>query len=156
MSARRKPRPGEILQAQIHPAHYLIQWERVLRWRERTQVSMQTGDEPFDFLAVLFASILQMRDWLIASRPDLRADIRGLFRDSGNLGLARDVANGSKHMILTSWSAERAACIAREYAGAGRVHHVIPRAGGRNLDALPLADACLEEIGTFMASNALL
>jgi hypothetical protein len=43
MSARRKARAGEILHAQVHPRPYLIQWERLLRWRNRTEASMKSG-----------------------------------------------------------------------------------------------------------------
>lgn len=150
-----KQPPVMTLRAWFHTRPYLIQWERLLRWRERVNGSMTTTHDSIDFLLVLFANIFQMRDWIQTSRPDLRADIAALFRDSENLGLARDLTNGAKHMTLTSYSVEGAASVAREYAGAGPVRHVVPRAGGRNIDALPLADACIAEIRAFMEKRRL-
>lgn len=154
MSAKQPP--VTTIEAWFHTSPYLIQWERLLRWRERVNGSMTTRHDSLDFLLVLFANIFQMRDWIKASRPDLRADVGALFRDSENLGLARDLTNGSKHMTLTSYSVEGAASVAREHAGAGQVRYIVPRAGGRNVEALPLADACIAEIREFMEKQRLL
>ena len=134
---------------------YLIQWERLLRWRERAEAAISNDEHPFDVLLALFANILQMRDWLASSRPTLRRDIDSLFRQSQDLSLARDIANGAKHMVLTRYSIDGAATVLREYDPRG-VRHVVPRPGGANLDALPLADRCIAQIREFMRSHALL
>ena len=82
-----------------------------------------------------------MRDWLKASRPDLESEVDLLFHNSNDLALARDVANGAKHMVLTRYSIDGAASVLREYDPRG-IRHVVPRPGGRNLDALPLHRTC--------------
>lgn len=151
-----KGTPMTTLPAQFAKRPYMIQWERVLRWRTRASDAMTRDDDGFDFLLVLFANVFQMRDWLGASRPDLRSDVLALFRGSTNLGLARDLTNGGKHMTLTEYSVEGAASILREYAGAGRSRYVVPLAGGRNVEALLLADACIAEVRTFMERHDLL
>lgn len=39
MSNKGKRRPETTLAAQLHPRPYLIQWERTLRWYERSRES---------------------------------------------------------------------------------------------------------------------
>jgi hypothetical protein len=156
MSGRR--RPETTLPAQRHPRPYVIQWERTLRWRERTARSIAGGGglETFDFLFALFVSIFQMRDWISASRRDLERDVVTLFRDSADLALIRDLANGSKHMETRWYTVDGAATVAREYAGGGKHRYVVPRPGGRNIEGLALADACIEELRGFMVAKDLL
>jgi hypothetical protein len=153
MSNARRP-----LDAQSHPRPYMIQWERTLRWRSRAAESISKGDdqEAFDFLFALFASIFHMRDWIVASRGDLRRDLGVLFRTSDDLAIVRDLANGSKHMETTRYSIDGAATVAREYAGGGEYRFVVPRPGGRNLDCLGLADRCIHELQEFMNTQGLL
>lgn len=136
----------------------MIQWERMLRWRDRTAHSIARGGglETFDFLFALFVSIFQMRDWISASRRDLESDLNQVFRDSQNLALVRDVANGSKHMETTQYSVDGAATVAQEYAGGGEHRYVVPRPGGRNIEGMALADACIDELRSFMNARNLL
>jgi hypothetical protein len=159
VSADRPAQPAmTTLVAQLHPQPYLIQWERVLRWRERTLAvtAEDRGLEAFDYAFALFTSIFQRRDWIRASRRDLEDDVTRLFRDSSDLALVRDLANGSKHMEVTSYSDDGAATIAREYAGRGEHRYVVPRPGGRNVEAVALADRCVAEIRSFMEARELL
>jgi len=136
MSAGRGRAPKvTTLVAQAHPRPYRIQWERVLRWRKRTGAAIAVDDCPLDFLLVLFTNVLHMHDWLATSKPELKNDVSALFSNSPNLGVARDLANGSKHMVLSSYSIDGAATVAREYAGAGGSRYVVPRPGGANMDA---------------------
>lgn len=144
-----RPSAARTLQAWSHPAAHLIQWERVLRWRQRTVAALARDTEPIDFLLVLFTNIFQMRDWMAASMPTWHADVANLFT-SAELALARDLANGSKHMVVTSPSIDASAGVAREYAGQGEIKHVVPRPGGQNTEALPLADACIAQIADFL------
>lgn len=153
--SRRQKSPVTTMAAWHHRRPYMIQWERLLRWRDRSDLAIKNDEHSFDVLLALFANILQMRDWLRASRPDLESEIDSLFQNSKDLALARDVANGAKHMILTKYSIDGAASVSREYDPRG-IRHVVPRPGGRNLDALPLADRCIAQIRCFMQSHALL
>ncbi len=157
VTSKRRQSPVTTLVAQRLPNPYLIQWERVLRWRSRCAqaVADDAGFDAFDFLFALFGGILQMRDWLTASRRDLQEEVADLFRGSENLALVRDLANGSKHMAITSYTVDGAATIAREYWGQGRSRYVVPRPGGRNVEALVLADSCIRELRDFMAERGL-
>lgn len=42
-----------------------------------------------------------LRDWLQASRPDLKGQLDALFQAQFELGACRDVCNGFKHKTLT-------------------------------------------------------
>lgn len=158
MSLNPKRRPETTLVAQLHPRPYLIHWERTLRWYTRSGEAVKHGkpQDDFDFLLTLFTSILQMRDWLTASQPELKAEVLALYRESPYLALVRDVANGAKHMTLMDYSVDGAATVAREYIGGGASHCVIPRPGGGNLDALQLAATAIDEIRSFMETTGLL
>jgi hypothetical protein len=151
-----EPRTAVItMPAWFHERPYLIQWERLLRWRDRADIAVESEEHPLDFLLALFTNILQMRDWLTASRTDLNYQVASLFHNSADLALARDIANGSKHMVLTRHSVDGAASVAREYDPRG-IRYVVPRPGAGNLDSLPLADRCIAQIRDFMASHYLL
>jgi hypothetical protein len=117
--------------------------------------AITVDDAPFDYLNVLFASIFQMRDWIAASRPDLKSDIEALFKASANLKLTRDLANGSKHMTLNSYDEDGSASVARKFSGSGRIRYVAPRpvGNGGNLEALPLADRRIEELRAYIWSS---
>ena len=153
--SRKSKAPVTTMPAWLHSRPYMIQWERLLRWRDRAEVAVKEDEHPFDVLLALFANILQMRDWLKASRNDLGSEVDQLFQNSSDLALARDVANGAKHMVLNQYSVDGAASVLREY-DPREVRHVVPRSGRRNLEALPLADRCIAQIGSFMQSHALI
>lgn len=150
-----QPLPQITLVAQLHRRPYLLQWERTLRWRERLS-DVTTTDDAFDFAFALLGALFQLRDWIAASRPDLKGDVVALYRDSADLALARDVANGAKHMTLTHYSVDGSTTIAYEYAGSGRSHLVVLRPGGRNLECLQLADRGIAQVRTFMQMHGLL
>jgi hypothetical protein len=58
-------------------------------------------------------------------------------------------------MVLTHYSVDGAASVLREYdPRATRL--VVPRPGGRNLNALPLADRCIAQVRDFMRLHALI
>lgn len=158
MSNKAKRSPETTLVARLHPRPYLIHWERTLRWYERSSEAVVRGNpqDGFDFLLALFTSVLQMRDWIIASRPELKGGILALYSDSPDLALVRDIANGAKHMTLNDYSVDGAATVAREYAGGGRSRFVVPRPGGVNLDALELAATAIAKLRSFMEANTLL
>lgn len=153
--SRKAKQPVTTMPAWFHERPYLIQWERLLRWRERAEIAIKDDEHSFDVLLVLFANVLQMRDWLEASSTELGSEVDQLFRSSSDLALARDVANGAKHMVLTQYSVDGAASVLREYDPRG-IRHVVPRPGGRNLDALPLADRCIGQIRDFLQLHALI
>ena len=119
-------------------------------------VRHEDGRDAFDFTLALFMNVLAMRDWLIASKPDLEAPATALFRRSSNLALVRDAANGAKHMDITAYAVDGASTVAREYVGLGECRYVVPRSGQSNREVLELADASIGELRAFMDEHGLL
>lgn len=152
---RRKP-PMITMPAWFDTAPHLIQWERLLRWRNRSEIAIKDDEFPLDVLLVLFMHILHMRDWLSASQPGLKQKIHSLFQNSEDLSLARDIANGAKHMVVNNYSIDGSASVAREYNpyGPQKISYVIPCSGGPHLDALALADRCIGQIRAFMEAHS--
>ncbi len=124
--------------------------------RSAEAVACGSTQEAFDFLFALFTGIFQMRDWISASCLELNGDVSVLFRASAELALVRDLANGSKHMTLGHYSVDGAATVAREYAGGGMSRFTVPRPGGRNIEAMRLADTAIAEVRAFMEAKGLL
>lgn len=79
------------------------QWDRVLRWFERVQLikrkslKEELDAEEMDIVIAFFQNSYHLRDWLEASKPDLKAVLDELFRKSFEMGACRDICNGFKH-----------------------------------------------------------
>lgn len=140
-----------------HPSPHRIQWERALRWRKRSASAIAHGETPeaFDCLFALFGSISDLRNWIKASRPELRSEVERLYAESADLALVRDIANGAKHMTLHHYAVDGSATVAREYVGDGQWRVLIPRPGGRNIEGLQLAGTAMGELEAFMGDRGL-
>ena len=69
-------------------SQWLVQWQRVQRWFQRTRrlrdrslrEELDVGD--IDVTIAFFQNAYHLRDWLLASRPDLADDLTALFSNS--------------------------------------------------------------------------
>jgi hypothetical protein len=113
-----KRRPGPL--ADIRNTMWEEQYFRMLRSVQRVKkyydgligLDHYDGSQAFlefrDFVIHVFQDIFHLRDWLKndSSVTVVNADIDALFsRNPGaspNLHIARDIANGSKHLVITS------------------------------------------------------
>jgi hypothetical protein len=55
-----------------------------------------------DIVLAFFQNCYHVRDWLLASKPELENQIADLFRNHFEMGACRDVCNGFKHKALTN------------------------------------------------------
>lgn len=145
-----------VLEAQRHPRPCQIQWDRTLRWQQRARSAVARGDwhESRDFLLVLYENIFAMRDWITASRPDLKPEVGQLFERSTHLRVIRDLANGSKHLDINSPSSSSGMTILRVWTDSGPIL-TIPMADGQNLQAMVLAEEARNLIHSFLKSHEL-
>jgi hypothetical protein len=150
---------------QLADRPYLEQWARMLRWRRRLgQLMRQRMAEPndaMDFALALFITLYHVGDWLKATDPKLRSAVNEHVRRNRPLRLARDLANGSKHLTLTCASVDPHFLTAREYAPArlGETPHpgyrLVMLADGENIDMLDLADRCVAVWREFLREHTL-
>jgi len=82
---------------------WIMQWERIERWYSRVLEVQQKSEKQeldsydLDIIIAFFQNAWHLKDWLLASRPDLNSDITNLFHSSYEMGACRDICNGFKH-----------------------------------------------------------
>lgn len=119
-----------------------------------------------------FQDVFHLRDWLVRD-PTVAVpekEIKQLYKDNPSanpsLHLARDVANGSKHLENTRPSVDADAAVAKtsnvNVNLAGRMedtvfsHNVnVELGGGKSRDALKLLEDCQQEISAFLKAKGL-
>lgn len=136
------------------------QWQRIERWRERVRASRDEfrrddlGTEGYrDEVFALFQAIWHLRDW-VHHDPQLaltRQDVDQWIKSSCvALPVAHDLANGSKHMVLSrDWAggAKQTRNDVTVAVGVGVKHVFYIQDLKRKVEyeAVALADECIEE-----------
>lgn len=139
----------------IYPRNeqWKIQWHRVVRWRERVVelrpkqlVGLDVTD--LDLVIAFLQNCYHLRDWLCASRPDLKADVDTFYTDSFEMSACRDVCNGYKHKVLNTPSLDAGFNLYREYDHFDELHPIkhriafANRDGIRQFDLFDLTERC--------------
>jgi hypothetical protein len=100
---------------------WVIQWQRIERWHRRAlEVQKKSRKqeidlEDIDTVIAFFQNAYHLKDWLLASRPDIGSAIITLFRDSFELKACRDICNGFKHKSIKHPSHDPDFNLFREY-----------------------------------------
>lgn len=140
--------------------HWLMQWERLGRWHRRVSAIQRRSTqqplraEDYDDVIAFVQNCYHLRDWIIASRPELREQMDDLFRSSFHLRACRDICNGFKHKNLHNASVDRAFSIHRTYdydsVVASREHyHVAFEDSNHELRAFDLFEFCAAAFQTW-------
>lgn len=139
------------------------QYRRMLRWRERISTidAERSSAEQLDFLIAFFVACFHLRDWLKDSGLDA-GRLNALFRESVELRICRDIANGFKHSRLDREPFhDQAFSVVREHVPAGwpsNLGHSNARwsivAGDDKLDDLiELAGRCVSVWDAFLGET---
>lgn len=101
------------------------QLARVARWHERVQ-SLGARDDlsitpitAFDYLYAFFQNCYHLRDWLKNSGTLSESDLQSFMTDNEAMAVCRDIANGTKHLRITTPSIDANPAFGREYHPAG-------------------------------------
>jgi hypothetical protein len=146
------------------------QWRRVQRrledMRDVYAETPSAGTEAaFDSVLSFFEAIHHLRDHLSKDPASgvTFMDGRALIRSSLALKLCADLANASKHLILTKtpWSGDPSTAITRNDANvmlsSGTVaHRFYMESGGRTYDALQVAEDGVAAWTRFLSSRGLI
>jgi|SRR6266487_1571412 len=144
------------------------QWARVQRRLDGVRDVYADTPSPgtegaLDSVLCFFEAIHHLRDWL-GNDPAItvkEADCNALINKNLSLRLCGDLANGSKHLKLTStWTGDLSTTIpgseANVLLGPGTVaHRFHVESGGRRYDALQVAEDGVAEWATFLSSRGL-
>ncbi len=110
--------PDELVQ---HNDQWKIQWYRLKRWYDRTQlIRTKCKNEELnlfdiDIIIAFFQNCFHLRDWLLISHPTMDQDIQNLFKNNIEMGACRDICNGFKHKKLSNPTYDADINIYREY-----------------------------------------
>ena len=147
--------------------HWKFQWARVMRWNQRVRQTKEKSlqheltPEDIDTVIAFFQNCYHFRDWLIASRSNLKGPINQLFRKHFEMGACRDICNGFKHKAVDHPSHDKDFNLYRErdpfeaLTLERRVpskHRVVfaEGTGIRKFDLFELAEKCFELWSQFL------
>jgi hypothetical protein len=153
------------------PGTWQEQYERVWRWlstlgdtdvgRVHDRISDSYQDEVYAF----FQNCYHLKDWLKNDPASAGAvsDVEAFISSSPSLSVCADLANGSKHLTLTSHRVDPDAAIgARHYEigpGSGGIMISVKyevRAGGTTHDAYTLSQQCWDQWQTYLFERGLI
>jgi len=144
------------------------QWVRVQRRLDcvRAIYSGRAGgsEAAIDDVQAFFESVHHLKDWLgnDAMSGITKADGDALINSSATLQVCADLANGTKHLVLTSTrTGDLGTSIARNdvtvFAGTGTAaHKFYVASGSTELDVLDLAERAVSEWAAFLHSRGLM
>ena len=150
-----------------HARQWTIQWERIQRWHKRALYVQEKSRkheidlEDIDTVIAFFQNAYHLRDWLLASRPDLKSAITALFANSFEMGACRDVCNGFKHKSISHEPHDPDFNLYREYdyfeiEGLSPIKHRIVFAEGddiRKFDLFELVSFVYQKWEKFLSKN---
>jgi hypothetical protein len=118
--------------------------------------------EALDDVQSLFEAVHHLKDW-IRNDPSsgvTKIDVHQLINTSPDLQLCADLANGSKHLVLTSpRTGDPSTTIARNdvavHVGSGAAHRFYVASVGAEHDALDLAERAVSEWEKFLTGQGL-
>jgi hypothetical protein len=121
-------------------------------------------DAALDTTLSFFEAVHHLKDWLgnDASSGITKRDGDALIGGSGMLQLSADLANGSKHLVLTtSRTGDKSTAITRNdvniLLGTGTAaHRFYVQSGGTEYDVLQIAESTVDEWEKFLVSKGLL
>jgi hypothetical protein len=121
-------------------------------------------DAAVDSVQSFFEAVHQLKDWLgnDTSSRVTKADGDALINASPVLQLCADLANGSKHLVLTSSrTGDLSTTIARNdvavlVATGTSAHRFYVASAGKEYDVLQLAEDAVAEWTTFLSSRGLI
>lgn len=145
---------------------YLEQWERVKRWYQRIKKIEQgqhpgSDDDQLDEVHAFFINCFQLRDWIEESRPDIGNEVIDLFKKESVIlcfKACRDLANGLKHLKLTSPSIDKNTKVNQQNVTICIGSPITTKYswGVNNRNVFSLADDCMKEWEKFLGNKKLI
>lgn len=143
------------------------QLDRIKRWYKRfEEINIgreHTRESDFynDIVYAFFQNCWMLRDWMVNSKALDKKLIDDFFHSDKDMMICRDLANGSKHLVINKPSIDPNISInRREYSvSLGgeipkiEVRYWIQVESHPPIDAFGLAGACLDKCEVFLLSN---
>lgn len=135
------------------------QYRRMRRWFDRlarvaNDWDRYSMDEQIDYVLVFFQTAYHLRDYLLAEAVVGQRALDELMQGSQSLRAARDLANGSKHRVITRPSRDAAPWISRTLNFSAEPRLTL-KVDPRQEDLLAVAAACLGDWDSFLGRHSL-
>ena len=128
---------------------------RLHRWHDRLIHAASTGCSDLeDFAFVFFQTCYHLREWLHKTSDIPGVNVDEFFKRTHELGLCRDIRNGTKHLTLTNASVDARFSIGREYDPSSASGYRLFLIADDKYDLLALAGRCVEVLDDFTTTNA--
>ncbi len=160
---------------QKHSAHrhkgWKGQYDRMIRWSQRFQraVSKDFGHrsveidshEYFDTLFSCLQNIFFLKDWLLNDSEISSSELNHFINSNPEMGLCRDICNGTKHFEINHPSVDAEFSIIREYDPFHDVwntpeYFIVILAGGEKYQPFDLINKCIDIWNKFLRERGLL
>lgn len=153
---------------------WMAQWERARRWHLRLKVigsqcrTDGNTEDDWDFVYSFFQNCFCLRDWLEESGLVSKDDLNRLINSHIELGICRDICNGTKHFNIKFPSVDGEFSLLREYVPASDPAprpHINQKwlllagneqVGSHRFDIFDLADRCMNLWEAFLNDMRLL
>lgn len=147
--------PANVFEWRGWQGHY----RRTRRWLDRllevaNEWDAYSMDEQIDFVLVFFQNCYHLRDYLLREQAAEQRALDEMIRRSRPLRICRDIANGSKHRIITSASVDSSPWIMRTLNFSGTPRLTL-KADPELVDLVGVATSCLDEWDGFLAQHGL-
>ncbi|UTA69060.1 hypothetical protein [Emticicia sp. 21SJ11W-3] len=141
------------------------QYDRMLRWAERFRaISQQEIQIPnkshtyFDTMYACFQNLFFLKDWIIKNSDLPNDDLNNFINNNEEIGICRDICNGTKHYNISHPSVDENFGIIHQYLPYHKVWNVAPYeiiicAGGKIYKPIELIEKCINIWDTFIYEN---
>jgi hypothetical protein len=142
------------------------QFNRINRWIDKftyleksEEIAQDKSQEYFDTMYVCFQNMYILRDWLINTTSLTKEDLNKFIKDNKEIGICRDICNGTKHFNINNPSIDAEFGIIKGFNPLSSLnglptHYIIICAGGDQIKPLDLIKKSLELWETFISENS--
>ena len=107
------------------------QYNRMMRWVERfKEISFQENKSNgkthlyFDTMYACFQNIFFLKDWLVENSTLTATDLNTFINSNKEIGVCRDICNGTKHYNISNASVDKEFGIIRQYVPFHKVWNI--------------------------------
>jgi len=141
------------------------QYNRMMRWvgrfRELSRSEYRSDTKTHDYFDTLYAcfqNIFMLKDWLLQNTELTNNDLNQFVNNNIEIGVCRDICNGTKHYNISSPSVTEHFGIIREFNSLNSSNNtpkfrIIVISGGKKFMLLSLIEKSVELWGRFIENK---
>ncbi len=138
------------------------QYNRVRRWADKFKKLSFVEDQGetthyyFDTMYACFQNIFFLKDWLLEESPLTLGDLNEFVKGHKEIGICRDICNGTKHYNISNPSVDKEFGVIKQYNPYHKLWNtekweIIICSGGDTFKPLDLINKCIDLWDDFIA-----